>query len=208
MSTGKLFRIAAKGPGMLRQWVRSWLWQRILGCRGLQIGGGALIIGDRRMQVGTGFRAGQGLWMEAVTQYGPQTLTPALRIGEHFSASDYVHIACAFEISIGHDVLVGSKVHITDHNHGLYQGNNPSSPMEKPAARPLYGAAVRIGNRVFLADGVIVMPGSDIGDGAIIGANSVVRGHLPGNTIYAGAPARPIKCFDTTTHSWVRVESP
>ncbi|WP_431288685.1 hypothetical protein [Roseateles chitinivorans] len=50
------------------------------------------------------------------------------------------------------------------------------------------------------------MPGTDIGDGAIVGANAVVRGHLPGNMIYAGAPARPLKRFDATTRSWVRVE--
>jgi lipopolysaccharide O-acetyltransferase len=202
----KLLRIAAKGPALLRQRIRSWLWQRILGCRDLQIGHGALIIGDRRMKIGAGFRAGRGLWMEAVTQYGGQTLTPALRIGERFSASDGVHIACAFDLSIGHDVLVGSKVHITDHNHGLYQGTEASSPQEAPATRPLSGATVRIGDRVFLADGVVVMPGSDIGDGAIVGANSVVRGRLPGNTIYAGAPARPLKRFDATTRSWIRVE--
>ncbi|WP_431288686.1 hypothetical protein [Roseateles chitinivorans] len=136
MSMDKIFRIAAKGPGLLRQRVRSWLWQRILGCQGLQVGDAALIVGDRRMKIGAGFRAGRGLWMEAVTRYGPQTLTPTLRIGERFSASDGVHIACAFEVSIGDDVLVGSKVHITDHNHGLYQGTAASSPQESPASRP------------------------------------------------------------------------
>lgn len=201
----KLLRIAAKGPGLIRRWVRSWLWQRILACPGLQIGDGALIIGDRHMRVGAGFRAGRGLWMEAVTQYGPQSLTPRLRIGERFSASDGVHIACALDVSLGDDVLIGSKVHITDHNHGLYQGTDASSPQECPATRPLHCASVRIGNRVFLADGVVVLPGSDIGDGAIVGANAVVHGHLPGNTIYAGAPARPLKCFNATTLSWTRV---
>ena len=158
------------------------------------------------MQIGAGFRAGRMLWMEAVTKYGEQRLLPTLRIGERFSASDGVHIACAYDLSIGNDVLVGSKVHITDHNHGLYQGTEASSPLESPASRTLSGAAVRIGDRVFLADGVVVMPGSVIGDGAIIGANSVVRGYLPSNSICAGAPARPIKLFDATTRFWGRIE--
>lgn len=206
MTLDKLFRIAVKGPSLLRKLIRSWLWQRILKCPGLQVDDGALIIGDRRMQIGAGFRAGRMLWMEAVTKYGKQRLSPNLRIGERFSASDGVHIACAYDLSIGNDVLVGSKVHITDHNHGLYQGGEAPSPLECPASRPLSGAAVRIGDRVFLADGVVVMPGSDIGDGAIVGANSVVRGRLIGNTIYAGAPVRPIKRFNTVTNSWVQVE--
>jgi lipopolysaccharide O-acetyltransferase len=157
------------------------------------------------MRIGTGFRAGRGLWMEAVTHYGPQTLSPSLRIGHRFSASDAVHIACAFDVSIGNDVLVGSKVHITDHNHGRYEGEDGiSSPLDPPASRPLHGAPVRIGNRVFLADGVVVLPGSDIGDGAIVGANSVVRGRLLPNTIYAGTPARPIREFHEESKTWKR----
>lgn len=196
----------ANGPFRLRHVVRSRLWRRVLSCPGLQLGDGALIIGDRHMHIGAGFRAGRGLWMEAVARYGAQTLTPALYVGKRFSGSDGVHIACAFELHIGDDVLVGSKVHITDHNHGLYQGSAASSPLDPPATRPLHGAPVRIGDRVFLADGVVVLPGSVIGDGAIVGANAVVHGHLPGNAIYAGAPARPIKRFDANTGSWTKVE--
>jgi acetyltransferase-like isoleucine patch superfamily enzyme len=201
----KLSRILAIGPGRIRHHLRSVLWRHILSCPGFQVGEGALILGDRHIRLGARFRAGRGLWMEAVTIYGPQTFCPELRVGERFSASDCVHIACAFDVSIGDDVLVGSKVHITDHNHGLYQGDvGVSSPQDPPATRPLHGAPVRIGHRVFLADGVVVLPGSEIGDGAIIAANSVVRGRLAPDTIYAGVPARPVKCYDTTTNTWIR----
>jgi len=44
-----------------------------------------------------------------------------------------------------------------------------------------------------------------IGKGAIVGANSVVRGVVPANTIVAGAPARPIKIFNSSTGSWDKV---
>lgn len=203
----KILRIAAKGPEQVRHAVRTWLWQHILSCPGLEVGDGVLIIGDRSMRIGAGFRAGRSLWLEAVTQYGSQMLSPALHIGERFSGSDGVHIACAFDVIIGDDVLVGSKVHITDHNHGLYQGKDSvSSPFDPPATRPLYGAPVRIGNRVFLADGVVVLPGSEIGNGAIVGANSVVRGRLAPDTIYAGAPAKPVKRFEAATRSWIRTK--
>jgi len=203
----KFFRILVKGPGLLRQRLRNAFWRRILSCPGFEAGDGALILGDRHMHLGARFRAGRGLWMEALTQYGPQTFSPALRVGERFSASDGVHIACAFDVSIGDDVLVGSKVHITDHNHGLYQGEDGvSSPLDPPATRPLHGAPVRIGHRVFLADGVVVLPGSDIGEGAIVGANAVVRGRLAPDTIYAGAPARPVKRFDAATRAWIRTK--
>jgi acetyltransferase-like isoleucine patch superfamily enzyme len=201
----KFLRIVAKAPEMISSWLRGWLWQRILSCPKLQIGDGALILGDRCMRIGAGFRAGRNLWMEAVTRYGQQELAPKLCIGERFSGSDSVHIACAFDVWIGDDVLVGSKVHITDHNHGQYKGSTKeSSPLEAPAARALHGAPVRVGNRVFLADGVVVLPGSDIGDAVIVGANSVVQGRLEPNSIYVGAPARRLKRFDSASGTWKR----
>ena len=59
-----------------------------------------------------------------------------------------------------------------------------------------------IGNNVWLADGVVVTPGSNIGEGCIIGANSVVVGHIPPYTMALGIPARPRKMFDFDTEEW------
>jgi len=203
----RLLRVLAKGPKLLRQRLRDALWQRILDCPGFSVGADALIIGDRQMCLGEGFRAGRMLWLETVSRYGPYMYAPRLIVGRQFSGSDALHIACAFSVEIGDDVLVGSKVHITDHNHGLYQGGDGEcSPSVPPAIRPLHGAPVRIGNRVFLADGVVVLPGSDIGDGAIVGANSVVRGRLDPDTIYVGCPARAVKRHASATGTWLRTD--
>ena len=40
------------------------------------------------------------------------------------------------------------------------------------------------------------MKGVSIGDGAIIGAGSVVTKNVPSNSIYAGNPAKIIKTID------------
>jgi len=109
--------------------VRCCFWSRLLDTHVASLGALCQIIGRRRMQVGSGFRAGRLLWLEAVESYGAQNFTPRLSIGERVSCSDAVHISCAFELHIGNDVLMGSKVHVTDHNHGLYQGaGQQSSP--------------------------------------------------------------------------------
>jgi acetyltransferase-like isoleucine patch superfamily enzyme len=50
---------------------------------------------------------------------------------------------------------------------------------------------------------VIVGP-ADIGSGAIIAANAVVRGEVPTNTMVAGAPAKPVKVFNPNTRLWER----
>ena len=70
--------------------------------------------------------------------------------------------------------------------------------MEAPSASdmPLKGNTV-IGNDVWIGQNAVILPGVNIGDGAIIGANSVVGSNIAPYTIVAGNPAKVIrKRFD------------
>lgn len=70
--------------------------------------------------------------------------------------------------------------------------------MKPPKAEdmPFKGNTV-IGNDVWIGQNVTILPGTQIGDGAIIGASSVVCGKVEPYTIIAGNPAKPIrKRFD------------
>ncbi len=61
---------------------------------------------------------------------------------------------------------------------------------------PLKGDTV-IGNDVWIGQNAVILPGVHIGDGAIIGANSVVGHDVEPYTIVAGNPAKPLrKRFD------------
>lgn len=54
-----------------------------------------------------------------------------------------------------------------------------------------------VGNDVWIGQGSTILPGIHIGDGAIIGLNSVVSRDVPPYTLVAGNPARIIrKRFD------------
>lgn len=68
-----------------------------------------------------------------------------------------------------------------------------------PPARahlPLKGDTV-VGNDVWIGQNAVILPGVHIGDGAIVGANSVVGRDVAPYTIVAGDPAKPIrKRFD------------
>ena len=55
---------------------------------------------------------------------------------------------------------------------------------------------------------VTVMPGVHIGDGAIIGANSVVTKDIPPYTISAGNPCRVKQLRQYPNPFWVRVFTP
>jgi carbonic anhydrase/acetyltransferase-like protein (isoleucine patch superfamily) len=62
--------------------------------------------------------------------------------------------------------------------------------------RSVTGAAdrpVRIGHGVWIGDSVIVLPNVTIGNGAVIGAGSVVTRSIPSYAIAAGNPARVIR---------------
>ena len=48
------------------------------------------------------------------------------------------------------------------------------------------------GNNVWLGNNVCVMPGVTIGDGAIVGTNSLVTHDIPSFTVAAGVPAKEI----------------
>lgn len=54
-------------------------------------------------------------------------------------------------------------------------------------------AEVIIEDGVFIGTRCIILKGTRIGTGSIIGAGSVVSGHIPENEIWAGVPARFIK---------------
>lgn len=188
--------------------IRGYILGRELRTQGLRIGPHSLMRGLKHISIGKNFRAGPGLWLEAVTIYREQNFSPRIVIGDRVCASHHVHIAAANYVEIGDNCLFGSRVLITDHSHGRYSILH-DSPEVPPALRPLDNAhRVVIGRNVWLGDGVVVMPDVTIGEGAIIGANSVVTKDIPPFTAAAGAPASIRKQFDFSANEWVRTGSP
>lgn len=152
------------------------------------------------MQIGSGFTAGVGLRLDAFSS-GQSGI--CLAIGTRVEVNDHVHIGAVDSVSIGDDVLIASRVFITDHDHGCYGGDFAhSSPDTRPADRELLVSPVRIGDRVWLGEGVTVLPGVTIGSGAVIGANTVVTRDLPANCLAVGAPARVVKQYDPSAGKW------
>ncbi|MFW2541554.1 acyltransferase [Primorskyibacter sp. 2E107] len=88
-------------------------------------------------------------------------------------------------VVIGDDVLFGPEVMITAAGYRY----NDGQPVTDQASDE---ADVVIGNDVWLGTRVTVLPGARIGDGAIIGAHSVVRGEIPAMAVAVGSPARVV----------------
>lgn len=182
--------------------IRNYLLSRKFGVEKINIGPRSYLRGLSSMQIGEDFSALEGLWLEALTSYNEQTFKPRIIIGQHARISRFVHIAATHLVEIGNNVLIGSNVMITDHNHGQYSKQH-SPPDIPPTIRPLdRDRQVYIGNNVWLGDGVVVTPGSSIGEGSVIGANSVVLGNIPPFSIAAGVPATVRKTFKFDVKEW------
>ena len=72
----------------------------------------------------------------------------------------------------------------------IFEGWDMEAP--SPSDLPLRGDTI-IGNDVWIGQNATILPGIQIGDGAIIGANSVVSSNIAPYAIVVGNPARMIK---------------
>ena len=156
----------------------------------LVVGEGYYIRGSRYMEFGDNCMFGKNCWVECIDTYQGQRFSPRLSIGRNFSMQQNCHIGCIDSVEIGDNVLLGSKIYITDHYHGEITKEALALP---PISRPLWGKPVKIGNNVWIGDNVSIMPGVAIGDNVIVGANAVVTHSFPDSVVIAGVPARIIR---------------
>ena len=156
-----------------------------------------------RSRLPTGFRAGRG----ASTYLGTM-----LDVGESGSVSigdfSLVHgarIICDREITIGDYSLISWNVVLMDSyrlprspsaRRRLIEGMSLSTRQLPPGgdeARP-----VHIGRNVWIGFDSCVLPGVTVGEGAVIGARSVVFEDVASYTVVAGNPARLVRRIEST----------
>ena len=149
------------------------------------------IEGKEFVVIGNNFISRYNLRIEAIESYGNVKNKPIITIGNNVCFNTDVHIGCINKIQIGDNCLIGSKVLITDHDHGKFDKQNLEL---SPAARNLYSkGGVVIGANVWIGELVSILSGVNIGANSIIAANSVVTQDIPSNSVAAGNPARVIK---------------
>lgn len=135
----------------------------------------------------------------------------SISIGDSVIIDDFVFLGCK-------DVSLGSFIHIASHTSlggggelvledfsGLsggvrvYTGNedylggcltNPAVPA--PYRQPVR-SFVRIGKHAIVGANAVILPGVTIGEGAVVGALSLVTRDIEPWTINVGTPAKPIK---------------
>lgn len=119
----------------------------------------------------------------------------SITIGDGISCTGpcYLSTAEGTSITIGGDCMLarGNEIRADD-AHPIFDVHtgrrvNPSR-------------SITIGEHVWLADRAVVLAGSDIGSGSVIGFGAIVKGRIPNNCVAAGVPARVIR----TDCAWER----
>ncbi len=109
-----------------------------------------------------------------------------LRIGDKVVFARDVTVNCYLDIEIGASTLIADWTYICDFDHKTEDLDLPIKD------QGLVKSPVRIGPDCWLATKVTVTRGTDIGRGAVIGANSVARGNIPAYAIAVGVPAKVV----------------
>jgi len=106
-------------------------------------------------------------------------------IGKECQINENVYIQSA---TIGNYVLIAPNVAILASSHIFADKTIPIVHQGEISINPVF-----IGNDVWIGRNAIILPGIQIGKGAIIGAGAVITKNIPENAIVGGVPARVIK---------------
>lgn len=120
------------------------------------------------------------------------------QIGEN----SFIHLGCFFygnkikigkntvigrNCCMGEDVTIGDNCSITAQTYIFSTSHIKDSPTFQGCYNP-----VTIGNRVWTGVRSMILPGVNIGDGAILGAQSVATKDIPPYKVFAGCPAKEV----------------
>ena len=150
--------------------------KRILLGNDVQIGA-ATFLDTPHIEIGDGTKINEQVFVG-----GLQFPDSKLIVGRNCQIMQMTFINPTRSIRVGDDTGIGGDCLIFGH----------SSWLSKFEGYPVEFDSIEIGSNVSLAWRVFVLPGTKIGDGAVIGANSLVRGEIPPRCLAVGFPARVV----------------
>ena len=137
---------------------------------------------------------------------------------ENISLGNHVRIDAGTIIIASGPVRIGSRVHVAsfcyfegrsgiriDDFAGLSSyvslhsvsddpsGASLTNPMTPERFKTLHQAEVIVERHGLVFAKSTLLPGTRVGEGAVVGAHSIARGEIPASTIWAGTPVRFIK---------------
>ena len=141
-------------------------------------------------------------------RYGQQVFKTAKSIGKNFWCGDYckvtkntiiandVSFTGGLKIQGSGKCIINQHVHIGNDCLILTENHNYDNGKAIPYDESFIPKDVLIDEFVWIGSRVIILPGSKIGEGAIIQAGAVVHGEIPPYAIAGGNPAKVFRYRD------------
>lgn len=164
---------------LIAHWRRWWIGRRFAA-----LGRGCAFAGERvevkgRVEAGGGCVFGNNVVLRTHKK-------GRIRLGSGVELADYTLLQINSELEIGDHTYVGPYVVLRDTNH-VFQGTDLHWRITPHITEP-----IRIGANCYLGAGVYVMPGVQIGDGAVVAPRSIVNRDIGPAEVWAGSPARMV----------------
>jgi len=154
-----------------------------------------------RMPAGVRYGRGASTYLGTMFDVGPQG---RVTLGD-FALVHGARIICDAEVSIGDYALISWNVVLMDTCRVPLDPRLRRAELERVPARPLRVACadvparpIHIARNVWIGFDACVLPGVTIGEGAVVGARSVVVADVPPFAVVAGNPARVIRQLEPT----------
>lgn len=151
-----------------------------------------------------GLRLGRGssTYIGTLFDVGPQG---QIAIGD-YTLVNGARVICDERVEIGSHCLISWNVVLMDTYRFSHDPDRRREELLRGPTGPPHvisgdapSSPIRIGDNVWLGFDVVVLPGVTIGDGAVVGARSVVDADVEPFTVVAGNPARPLRRLDRWT---------
>jgi acetyltransferase-like isoleucine patch superfamily enzyme len=132
---------------------------------------------DKNTQIGHGVRLKAGF-------------DGKIMIGKNVLIDDYSFVSAQESIIIGDDTMIAANAYIADFNH-KYPLTIYKKFIDKKEGYER--RAIKIGSGVWIGTHAVILPGVDIGNGAVIGAGAIVTKNIPSFSVAVGNPAKVVK---------------
>jgi len=179
----RLSRRIALVPGPM-QFAR----KTILKCLGARVGQGTIVPRcampwPHQVSLGKDCRREKDVYFKYDGYWTPG---PSIIIHDRVFIGRGVEFNIQGRLEIGNDCLIASGCVFIDHDHGTRLATLMNG-------QPNTVGAISVGKDVWIGANCVILKNVQIGDGAIIGAGSVVTKSVLANEIWAGNPARKIR---------------
>ncbi len=154
--------------------------------------------GSSSLRIGEGCR-----FTNSLMRFYSHKTGSAAEIGDSstFETNFELHVNAGKLLHIGNDCMFSHDVELwAGDGHSTFDTKTRENTNSLPEKLPMHKNRLIIGDHVWVAKGAFIMHGTDVGNGCIVGARSVVKGRYPNNCTIAGNPARLVR----TNTAWAR----